>query len=153
ARNSRVAPRVPALLTFNCLTLLHFNYSLRRGTRVRSWARTRRRSRPRRRSRWGWRHSRRRRHSWCWRHSWRGRRPAARTDVTVEDFHRGNYRQATVVAACFPDIISAISVGGEVTPSDCEWSTDRPRITNRVVDVHLIFGGVKIPTQDIHQVT
>ena len=70
----------------------------------------------------------------------------------MEDFHRGNYRQATVVAACFPDIISAISVGGEVTPSDCEWSTDRPRITNRVVDVHLIFGGVKIPTQDIHQV-
>src|SRR5439155_27133339 len=55
--------------------------------------------------------------------------------------------------ACFPDIISAISVGGEVTPSDCERRTYRTRITNRVVDVHLIFGGVKLPTQDIHQVT
>ena len=71
----------------------------------------------------------------------------------MEDFHRGNYGEATVVAACFPDIISAISVGCEVTPSNCEWSTHRPRATNWIVDLHLISGGVKVTTQDIHHVT
>src|SRR5207245_8342630 len=55
--------------------------------------------------------------------------------------------------ACFAYISSAISVGCEVTSSNCEWSTHRPRVADRIVDVHLIFGGVKIPTQDIHQVT
>src|SRR6476469_2654687 len=49
-------------------------------------------------------------------------------------------------------MISAISVGCEVTPSSCEWSTHRPCIASRIVDLHLISGGGKIPTQDIHQV-
>ncbi len=49
-------------------------------------------------------------------------------------------------------MISAISVGCEVTPSNCEWMTHRPCIASRIVDLNLISGGVKIPTQDIHQV-
>ena len=50
-------------------------------------------------------------------------------------------------------MISAISVGCEVTPSNCEWSTHRPCVAGRIVDLHLISWGVKIPTQDIHLVT
>ncbi len=83
---------------------------------------------------------------------WCRRRRRTRTHRAIKDFHRSDYVQATVVAACFPDVIGTIGVGCEVTPSNCEWKTHRPRITGWIIDLHLISGGVKIPTQDIHQV-
>src|SRR5438874_2447782 len=89
----------------------------------------------------------------CCRCGRRRRSRYTRTHRAVKDFHRSDYVQGTVVAACFPDVISTISVGCEVTPSNCEWNTHRPRITGWIEDLHLISGNVKIPTQDIHQAT
>src|SRR5262249_44739787 len=58
-----------------------------------------------------------------------------------------------VVASCFPDVIGAIRVGCEVAPSNRKGSTHRPRVADWIVDLHLICGSVKIPTQHIHLIT
>ena len=78
ARNSRVS--------FASSRIKNSNFALRRGTRIRCWARPRRRGLPRRSCRRGrWRRCGRRRGGW------RGGGRPTRTDGAVEDLHRGDY--------------------------------------------------------------
>src|SRR5204863_6763232 len=83
----------------------------------------------------------------------RCRRRPTRAYRAIKDFHRCDDGQVDVVAACFPDVIGAIRVGCEVAPSNRKGSTHRPRIADWIVDLHLISGSVKIPTQHIHLAT
>src|SRR6266480_154143 len=65
-----------------------------------------------------------RRRGWC------GCR--ARTHRAVEDFHVRR-RRGGLVAACQPNVVSAIGIGREVAPSVNEWLTECPGICHRVI--------------------
>src|SRR6266576_1504819 len=66
-----------------------------------------------------------RRRSWCWRgcRCRRRRWCRARTNRAMEDFHVRR-RRGGLVAACQPNVVSAIGIGREVAPSVNEWLTE-----------------------------
>src|SRR5262245_13764723 len=57
----------------------------------------------------------------------------------MEDFHVPRSR-GRFVAACQPDVVSAVGIGWEIAPSVHEWLTRCPAIATWIVDVHLIRG-------------